>query len=184
MTAILDTLYRHQPPAWVVRSLYRLLIGMVAIAALAVIAMPFFSIGINLDHSLPGHVFLIHKDGTPPGRGQIVAFRFQGYEPYFPEGTTFVKILAGVPGDTVSAMHNGCIEYRVNVTRTDPNGTLIGCAKPKARDGRELRPGPTGMIPDGEYAVRGTHADSMDSRYAAVGWVGRSQIIGRAWRIF
>lgn len=177
MKDFLEYLYRRRPPVWVVRGMYMALVGMASIAALAVIAMPFFSIGINLDHSLPGHVFLIKKDGVVPGRGEIVAFRFQGPEPYFPKGTTFVKILAGVPGDTVSVSHAGCMEYRVN-------GSPIGCAKPAARDGRPLRPGPTGPIPDGEYAVRGTHVDSLDSRYAAVGWISRAQIIGQAWRIF
>lgn len=161
---------------WLTRALYAM--GVVALVMTA--CRPFFSLGINLDHSLPGHVFLIHK-GEMPRRGQIVAFRFQGFAPYFPAGTTFVKILAGVPGDVVQAANNGCIEYRVHAPTSS---MVIGCAKANARDGLPLHPGPVGKIPQGRYAVAGTHPDSFDSRYAGVGWIRRDQIIGRAWRIF
>jgi len=161
---------------WMLRTLYALGVMALVIA----ICRPFFTIGINLDHSLPGHVFLIHK-GEMPARGQFVAFRFQGFEPYFPRGATFVKILAGMPGDEVRAVSDGCIEYRVF---THSFVSVIGCAKPDTRDGRPLNLGPVGEIPDGRYAVAGTHPDSLDSRYAAVGWIARDQIIGRAWMVF
>jgi len=161
---------------WMLRTLYALGVMALVIA----ICRPFFTIGINLDHSLPGRVFLIHK-GEMPERGQLVAFRFQGYPPYFPAGATFVKILAGVPGDVIQAVDNGCIEYRVH---TRDFVMVIGCAKPDTRDGRPLNLGPVGEIPDGRYAVAGTHPDSLDSRYAAVGWIARDQIIGRAYRVF
>jgi len=172
----LDSMARIRPPDRAIRWMRRFLYGMGIIAFTAVVARPFFTLGINLDHSLPGHVFLIHK-GEMPVKGQLVAFLFQGFPPYFPQGTTFVKILAGVPGDVVRAVDEGCIKYRVN-------RTIIGCAKPRTHDGKVLLLGPVGEIPRGRYAVRGTHPDSLDSRYAAVGWIRRGQIIGRAYRLF
>jgi len=176
IAAFMDVVERIQPPARWIRWMMWLLYGMLAIALTAVLARPFFTIGINLDHSLPGHVFLIHK-GEMPARGQIMAFRFQGYKPYFRAGTTFVKILAGIPGDVVRATDHGCIQYRVN-------HTVIGCARAFAHDGHPLNLGPVGEIPKGRYAVRGTSFDSFDSRYAGVGWIKRGQIIGRAYRLF
>jgi len=173
---VIDFMDRIRPPDRVIRWMTWLLYGMGMIAFTAVVARPFFTLGINLDHSLPGYVFLIHK-GEMPERGQLVAFRFQGFEPYFPAGATFVKILAGMPGDVVSAVDEGCIKYRVN-------RVVIGCAKPGTRDGQMLLLGPVGEIPRERYAVRGTHPDSLDSRYAAVGWIRKSQIIGHAYRLF
>jgi len=172
----LDFMDRIRPSVRVIRWMTWLLYGMGMIAFTAVVSRPFFTLGINLDHSLPGHVFLIHK-GEMPVKGQLVAFRFQGFPPYFPQGTTFVKILAGVPGDVVRAVDEGCIKYRVN-------RMVIGCAKPRTRDGQMLLLGPVGEIPRERYAVRGTHPDSLDSRYAAVGWIRQSQIIGHAYRLF
>ncbi len=166
---------RIRPPESVLRWMTRTLYAVAALIFVLLVAKPFFTIGINLDHSLPGYVFLIHK-GEMPVKGQIVAFRFQGYKPYFSAGTIFVKLLAGVPGDVVSAVDHGCIEYRVNQM-------VIGCVRPKARDGHPLNLGPVGEIPPGRYAVRGTSIDSFDSRYAGVGWIKRSQIIGRAYRL-
>ncbi len=167
---------RIRPSDCVMRWMTWLLYGMGMIAFTAVVARPFFTVGINLDHSLPGHVFLIHK-GEMPAKGKFVGFRFQGFPPYFPQGAIFVKILAGVPGDVVRVVDDGCIKYRVN-------RIVIGCAKPRTRDGKTLLLGPVGEIPRGRYAVRGTHPDSLDSRYAAVGWIRRGQIIGRAYRLF
>jgi conjugal transfer pilin signal peptidase TrbI len=177
MSSFMD---RIRPSDRIIRWLLRMLYAMGVVALAVALCRPFFTIGINLDHSLPGHVFLIHK-GEMPERGQLVAFRFQGFPPYFPAGATFVKILAGMPGDEVRAEDAGCIEYRAH-TRTFV--MVIGCAKAKTRDGHPLNLGPVGEIPQGRYAVAGTHPDSLDSRYAAVGWIRRDQIIGRAYRIF
>lgn len=176
----LDFMDRIRPPDRAIRWMRRFLYGIGVVALIVVVARPFFTVGINLDHSLPGHVFLIHK-GEMPERGQFVAFRFQGFEPYFPAGATFVKILVGMPGDVVSAVDEACIEYRVY---SPSFGTVIGCAKPRTRDGKVLLLGPVGEIPGKMYAVRGTHPDSLDSRYAAVGWIRQGQIIGRAYSLF
>ena len=131
-----------------------------------------YALGLNATHSLPGTLYLIER-GALPQRGEHVAFRWAGGGPY-PAGVTFIKVLAGQPGDTV--------------TREDATfvvaGTTLGPAKPTSRRGEPLEPGPTGTLPEGHYFVFAPHPDSLDSRYALTGWIAREQIIGRARAIF
>jgi conjugal transfer pilin signal peptidase TrbI len=131
-----------------------------------------YALGLNATHSLPGTLYLIER-GVLPQRGEHVAFRWAGGGPY-PVGVTFIKVLAGQPGDTV--------------TRDGPTfvvaGTTLGQAKPTSRRGEPLKPGPTGTLPEGRYFVFAPHPDSLDSRYALTGWIAREQFIGRARAIF
>jgi len=96
----------------------------------AVMFQSHFAFGLNASPSLPQRFFLIHK-GELPQPGDHVAFRWPGGGPY-PEGVTFVKIIAGMAGDTV--------------TRADRdffvNGTHVGQAKAVSRQGVPLEPGP------------------------------------------
>jgi len=131
-----------------------------------------YTLGVNVSPSLAYRVFLIHK-GEPPARGDFVAFRWTGGGPY-PAGTTFIKMLAGVPGDEVSRDPQG---FHVN-------GKPVGAPKPFSRTGRPLEPGPTGRIPTDRFYVQAAHPDSLDSRYALTGWIHASQIIGRADALF
>ena len=76
----------------------------IAWLALVIAAAAFqtnFRFGLNASPSLPNRLFLIHK-GELPQRGQYVAFRWPGGGPY-PAGVTFVKIVAGMTGDSVTA---------------------------------------------------------------------------------
>ncbi|MBE0623516.1 MAG: S26 family signal peptidase [Burkholderiales bacterium] len=131
-----------------------------------------FGFGLNASPSLPQRLFLIHK-GELPQRGDYAAFRWPGGGPY-PAGVTFVKIVAGMAGDTVArADHDFFV-----------NGTYVGQAKIVSREGVPLEPGPTGVLPAGRYYVRAPHPDSLDSRYRLTGWVSEEQIIGRAYALF
>ncbi len=143
-----------------------------AIAAAALWFHARYTLGVNASPSLPYRVFLIHK-GEHPERGDYVAFRWAGGGPY-PAGVTFIKVLAGVPGDEVMRDAQG---FRVN-------GKPVGAPKPFARAGHPLEPGPTGRIPSGRFYVQAAHPDSLDSRYALTGWIHASQIIGRADALF
>ena len=131
-----------------------------------------FTFGLNATPSLPRHLFLIHKSEHPQ-RGQYVAFRWPGGGPY-PAGVTFVKLLAGLPGD--------------RVTRVDRNfyvnGIPVGIAKTLSRRGDPLELGATGVLPAGHYYVQAPHPDSLDSRYRITGWITDHQIIGRAYALF
>jgi conjugal transfer pilin signal peptidase TrbI len=130
-----------------------------------------YALGLNATRSLPGTLYLIER-GTIPQRGEHVAFRWAGGGPYR-KGVTFIKLLAGQPGDTVT---------RDGATFVVA-GTAIGQAKQLSRRGEPLQPGPTGTLPEGSYFVYAPHPDSLDSRYALTGWIAREQIIGRAHAI-
>ena len=130
------------------------------------------SVGLNVSSSLPHHVFLIHK-GELPERGQYVAFRWHGGGPHR-DGVTFVKLVAGVPGDHVTRVGR---EFFVN-------GSSVGSAKTVSRAGVPLEPGPTGVIPPRQFYVHAPHPDSLDSRYRLTGWISEAQIIGRAYALF
>ena len=131
-----------------------------------------FTLGINASPSLPCHLFLIHR-GEMPARGDYVAFRWAGGGPHRP-GVTFVKILAGMPGDTVSAFDR---TYFVD-------DRSVGIAKRTSLTGAPLEAGPVGTLPEDRYYVRAPHPDSLDSRYAITGWIPRDRIIGRAYALF
>ena len=147
-------------------------IAYLVVAAAAILFKMHFALGLNSSESLPDRVFLIHK-GELPARGQYVAFRWAGGGPYA-AGVTFVKIAAGVPGDTVT-----CVERDFFV-----NGDFVGTAKTQSRLGVPLALGRTGELPPGRYYVRAPHPDSLDSRYQLTGWVAENQILGRAYALF
>ena len=147
-------------------------IACLVVAAAAILFKMHFALGLNSSESLPDRVFLIHK-GELPARGQYVAFRWAGGGPYA-AGVTFVKVAAGVPGDTVTRVER---DFFVN-------GDFVGTAKIQSRSGVPLGVGPTGEIPPRRYYVRAPHPDSLDSRYQLTGWVAESQILGRAYALF
>lgn len=121
----------------------------------------------------PAAPALPDPQGRDASRGDFVAFHWAGGGPY-PAGVTFIKVLAGMPGDEVTRDAQG---FHLN-------GVPMGVPKPVSRRGQPLEPGPTGRIPEGLYYVRAGHPDSLDSRYQLTGWIHASQIIGRADALF
>lgn len=136
----------------------------------------YFTVCLNVSTSLPGTIFVVAK-AAAPDVGDLAAFRYQGDGPY-ERGALFLKRIAGLPGSivTVSDAGAGYRDYYVN-------GTFVGRAKPISKMGMSLVPGPVGIIPDGHYYVAAPHPDSLDSRYALVGWISKEQIVGKAFRI-
>ncbi len=145
---------------------------------------------VNYTESLPDHVFVTVK-GWKTGlkRGDYVAYRFPNEHPYSPfrKGDHMVKIIVGTAGD----------EVRMNADRSFSifasddssafktlGGHSTGVAKTVSRTGKPLEAGPTGVIPEGSYYVYAPHKDSLDSRYAIVGWVTTDDIIGRSFSLF
>ena len=131
-----------------------------------------YAFGLNASASLSHRLFLIHKAELPK-RHHYVAFRWSGGGPY-PAGATFIKIIAGATGDLVTREER---EFFVN-------GTWVGSAKARSRQGAQLELGPTGVIPPEHYYVRAPHPDSLDSRYELTGWISQAEIIGRAYALF
>ncbi len=132
-----------------------------------------YTVALNVTESLPQRLFLIHR-GEQPKRGDLRGLSLARAAAPTRRAATFIKVVAGVPGDMVTQVDG---DYFVN-------GHPVGRAKPVSRQGIELEPGPTGTLPEGFYYVRAPHPDSLDSRYALTGWVSQAQIIGRAHALF
>jgi conjugal transfer pilin signal peptidase TrbI len=126
---------------------------------------------INASTSLPNWAFAVDRSRTPR-RGDIVFFEprwspllvahFGAHPP------PFGKLVLGMPGDRVTVLDR---VFRIN-------GRPVGQAKLRSRQGAALALGPAGTIPPGCYFVGTPHPDSFDSRYAAIGWVCRRQVLG------
>lgn len=151
-------------------------LGVVLILAAALLRHEFFIVTPlhAMTESLPERWFFVRV--APPEAiryGDYLAFRWAG--PVLPAGATLIKQVAGLPGDTVIRVpgEGGTHDFYVN-------GKHMGTAKARSRSGERLAPGPAGTIPAGHYYVMGTHADSLDSRYALAGWIPAERLIGRA----
>ena len=142
------------------------------VAAAALMFHHCFGLGVNVTESLPHTLYLIHK-GEPIHRGDFIAFRWHGGGPY-QAGVTFIKIAAGMPGDTVSRIDRA---YYVN-------DAYVGTAKTRARNGQPLALMATGVLGADEYYVSAPHPDSLDSRYRLTGWISSSDVLGRAYALF
>ncbi|MEX0914724.1 MAG: S26 family signal peptidase [Wenzhouxiangellaceae bacterium] len=134
---------------------------------------PWYRLGINGTDSLPGVLYLVFKQATPDTRGDLVAF-YPPQNRFYPQGMVFIKQAMGMPGDEVTRQGQ---DFYIN-------GEYIATAKTHSRSRQPLRPGPTGVIPDGRYFVWTPHPDSYDSRYEDIGWIFNDRVIGRAVRLF
>ena len=126
---------------------------------------------INATDSLPNWAFVIHRNAVPekndfvfftPPPSALVRRHF-GAKPQL-----FGKIVYGVPGDRVAHW-----DRLVTV-----NSVVVGYTKPRTKAGEPLAIGPSGVIPPGCYYVGTPHPDGFDSRYAAIGFACRRQIVG------
>lgn len=147
--------------------------GWTVLIAAILVFNAYFKVGVNVSPSLPGHLYIVIKGDRDIRRGDYAAFRWSGKGPY-KSGLTFLKIIRGMPGDTVAA--DGRKFY--------VNGGYVGIAKPRDLTGMPLAIGSVGVIPPGHYYVYAPHVDSLDSRYALTGWVRHEDILGRALVVF
>jgi len=137
-----------------------------------------YAISFNVSNSLPGTLYLLKKEPSiKPELGETIAFLYEGGA-FYKKGAVFVKIVKGMPGDTVTSIQKEIYhDYFVG-------GVFVGRSKPYSQTGIPIKRAPVGIIPEDHYYVTATHPDSLDSRYELVGWVRRDQIIGRAYRLF
>jgi conjugal transfer pilin signal peptidase TrbI len=126
---------------------------------------------INATTSLPNWAFVLDRRKSPE-RGDIIFFmppesallvRHFGRDRH-----PFGKIVIGAPGDRITAVDRTFVI----------GGRPVATAKAASRRGEPLALGPTGVLPPGCFFVGTPHPDSFDSRYAAIGWVCRHQILG------
>ncbi len=83
----------------------------------------------------------------------------------------YLKTVRGLPGMKITVAEDGTVFL---------DGEPVGRAKTHALDGRPLAAVAPGVIPPGRYFLYADHPDSHDSRYAEIGLVPRSRILGRA----
>ena len=104
-----------------------------------------------------------------PEKGDLCVFD------YYPHGKskirkdsrfTFIKYIAGIEGDYVKREGN-----KIYV-----NEKLIG----EAKKDTGLHPIDSKKIPEGYVFVKGTHEDSLDSRYQEFGLIKEDQLKGKA----
>ncbi|MEQ9418099.1 MAG: signal peptidase I [Salinisphaeraceae bacterium] len=169
------------PSMW--RNLY---IGLVKTLITLVILLPAlyfarenFTLGFEMQkgaHSVPHTVFLIHKQSYPFRADQYIAFETKGLVDPFVDGLTMIKIVAGVPGDTVRVTPEAVFVNQAKVAdiTVDTIGEKTG--NPVSVKTIDTR------IPPGHYFVLGTHPKSYDSRFW--GLVKPDQLIGRAYGLW
>lgn len=151
----------------------------------------FLRVDINYTDSLPDHVFITvkgWKTGLKHGDYVTYGFPTANSVSLFRKGDHMVKRVAAVEGDEIRMREDGefFVLYRGATTLLpDELGNYsLGKAKPYSMTGRPLQAGPVGVIPPGHFYVHAPHRDSLDSRYAMVGWIRESDVIGRTFPIF
>ena len=132
-------------------------------------ALQRYRFALNETESLPNWAFVADQRSRHPGRGDLVVFLPPATR-FYPQGMAFAKIVGGVPGDRVEV--RGRAFYVA--------GRYVGEAKRRAQDGGSAAIGPSGVIPPGHYFLYTPHKDSLDSRYAVIGWVPQARILGVA----
>jgi len=116
-----------------------------------------------------GHSLFVIKKGELRSfeRGQYVTVK----APADPSsGDEYVKLVAGVPGDTVEVI--GRDIYVAGIYR--------GRAKEVSLTGRDLEVIEGGVIPEGYIYIFAPHVDSYDSRYSEIGFVRFNLVTGAA----
>ena len=83
----------------------------------------------------------------------------------------YLKTVRGVPGTRIEVREDWTVLL---------DGVPAGKAKTHALDGRPLAAIAPGIIPPGHFYLHADHADSHDSRYAEIGLVPATRILGRA----
>jgi conjugal transfer pilin signal peptidase TrbI len=128
---------------------------------------------------LPETFFLIDLNDQNVGRGDYVAFRTEQMEPFYENGTTAIKILAGVAGDQVDVDATGATvndKYWGPLHHIRPEGRLTEMGRSVADYTRSL------TVPEGEMWMMAPHERSYDSRYW--GTIREEQVIGRVIPLF
>jgi len=133
---------------------------------------PWYQVAINATPSLPGILYII-RVGEQYERMKPVAVRPPENDIYR-EGIDFLKLVAATEGDVVETEGG----------RFVVNGTLLGIIHTESSAGKELRPGPSGVVGPGQIVIYAPHTHSFDSRYADIGWLNEDAVIGRAYRVF
>lgn len=170
-TCLLSTVYSllttRPVPLW-----FWTVLGIVVLV-FAILPRLGITFAINASPSIPNKVFLV-IEGIEPRCGGLGAFYFNvPNNPYWKEGTRFVKRFVGCPNDVLQVRGR---DFYVN-------GRLVGTARTTDSHGVPVSHFTwNGKIPEGYYFVMGDSLRSYDSRYW--GFVKKEWIIGKAYPLF
>lgn len=130
----------------------------------------------QLERCLPNHsVYLIDLKDKELHRDAIYAFSAKGMEPLYDDGTKMLKILSGMPGDTVEVNKNWEVVVNGEVKQ-------LGLQLANKLNVPASHFFGKGVLPEKHYWFLGESISSFDSRYW--GAVKDEQIIGRAYPLF
>lgn len=157
--------YEWSNKPWVFYPLFAVMISYIAFSNL-------LSVGINFTESMPSkyYVFSKHFDKDALAVGDVVQYEYRN-DKFFPFGSKFVKVVAGIEGDVIE--HIGQDIYI--------NGKHIGAAKLFAGYQQEKEPldmTPPGVIPKNHLFLYTPYEHSFDSRYVYVGLAHKDRITG------
>ena len=149
----------------------------------------FIRVDVNYTNSLPDHVFITFKGWKSGlGPGDYVAYRFPTENPASPfrKGDHMVKLVLGTQGDEVKVDSERNVSIHRGNDHLSPfwGGKSVGKAKPVSKTGKPLQAISPGSVPESRFFVFAPHPDSLDSRYAMVGYISEEDIIGRTFPIF
>lgn len=143
--------------------------GLLGFGVCCILVLDQVDIVMNGSDSLEEPAFLMIEHPVLLRHGALVSAKMpDAIAANFPD-MHFVKRIGGLPGETITldAEGNPCI-----------NGHE--CFPLFRENGRPISPGiKPGVIPDKYYAVFGTSANSLDSRYSAIGLVHEDDLLGR-----
>lgn len=162
-----------------------------------------YQVGVNMSPSLPYSFFVVHKGDMQLQRGDLVAYHWGG-SAILPKSMVLVKRVAGGASDVLSYTQNAAFSktqfpiasLQGHFQLKDARGVQLGFPSsggaPRAElnvksfslTSRWLSPGQSGVIPAEHWFVVADHEDSLDSRYADMGLLRSSQILGKvvaAW---
>ncbi len=143
-----------------------LLVGILVVRSASDISSR-YRFAINMTDSLPNWAFITDRDNHSPKKGELAAF-YPPHNPYYPDGSIFMKRVLGVPGDRVEARGR---DFYIN-------GQFVGHAKEVSQTGRVAVMGPVGVLPPETYFLGSPHKDGYDSRYRDIGWIPAYRLVG------
>ena len=120
----------------------------------------------NGSNSLPHNGYLMLRWPNTPIKGSYVAFDGPGQYNTLFSGLVFVKKVFAVAGD----------ELRVEEGQVCVEATCFPVGQGSASRGLTLNKAT--IVPEGRIAVFGTSPDSLDSRYAQIGFIRTRDLVG------